>query len=247
MANVCPYCNVSADLAGEPVDAAGRLLRCTRCGTKWLPRFVAPADQSRGRDGNRPLEKVRMTGRPRFERVIDHVEPGGSWEARTATPSEFREKKKMRPEVNRGFAGGRGALRAWSGIVAALVLSLLVATLAVNSSIVGAASGDGMSQFSGLEIRLVRGVVERARAGLAVVVEGEISNITDDVIAVPAVRVSLLSEGVESYSWFVEPTETWLAGRRAVFFRSVHPAPPSGIDEVAFRLTERSATVIGMR
>ena len=190
-----------------------------------------------------------MTGRPRFERVIDHVEPRVSWEARAraAKPSEFREKKNMQPEVNRGFAAGRRALRAWSGIAAALVLSLLVATLAVNSSIVGAASGDAMSQFSGLEIRLVRGVVERARAGRAVVVEGEISNITDDVIAVPAVRVSLLSKGVESYSWFVEPTETRLAGRRAVFFRSVHPAPPSGVDEVAFRLTERSATVIGMR
>ena len=247
MANVCPYCAAPADLAGEPVDAAGRLLRCTRCGTKWLPRFGA-ADQFRGRESNRPVEKMGVTGRPRFERIIEHSAPERSWEARAraARPSEFREDTGQ-PDDQRGLSTGRWTVQAWSGVAAAIVLSLLVATLAVNSSIVGGASGDTMTQYTGLEIRLVRGVVERARAGLAVVVEGEISNITDEEVAVPAVRVSLRSEGVERYSWFVEPTETRLAGRSAVLFRSVHPAPPSGIDEVAFRLTERSETVIGMR
>lgn len=247
MANVCPYCAAPADLAGEPVDAAGRLLRCTRCGTKWLPRFGA-ADRFRGREGNFLAENTGMTGRPRFERIIEHVEPERSWEARAraAKPSEFREEPGA-PDARRGVSSGRWSLKAWSGVAAAIVLSLLAASLAVNSSLVGGASGDAMAQYSGLEIRLLRGVVERARAGLAVVVEGEISNITNAEIAVPAVRVSLLSEGVERYSWFVEPTETRLAGGRAVLFRSVHPAPPSGIDEVAFRLTERSATVIGMR
>ena len=258
MAIVCPYCTASADLSAEKIDAAGRMLRCTNCGTSWLARSRGEA--ARESLGDRPVAAKRIAERARFEKIVDadvlHVSKGVPRRPAVRQPPmpardpirkpEMATEPKIAPFTWR-FPLGRRAMQALSGGAAALVLAILIATFSQDSSVADAAPSEDLSKYSGLEIRLLRGAVERLPKGRAVIVEGEITNITGGVLAVPAVRVSLKSEGVERQSWSVEPVETRVLPGDVVAFRSVKQAPPIDVDEVAFRLTERSGTIIGMR
>jgi hypothetical protein len=232
------------------------MMRCTRCGTAWLAR-VTGEDHFGGESGERhPLPARRQ--RPRFERVIEHVgsdfaRPSPSRAAKPAKPARSaRPAVSAKPAVaansawpSRFFFLPARLLAAWPSVTAAVTLVAIVAVLSLHWS--GAMSDEGRSQFAGLEIRLLRGAIEPAREGRALAVEGEISNRSEGELRVPAVRISLRSDGFEVYSWLVEPTTTKLAAGRAVVFRSVLAAPPAGVDEVAFRLAEREDTVIGMK
>lgn len=245
MAIVCPHCAAPAVTSAKTVDAAGRMLRCSRCGTNWMPRI-----HGSGHADQRSLPMARKAGRPRFERVIDHADfkiPG------KASPQAAKPEMRARPNEPkpnpsdrryRGFA--TPALTAWSSAVA-VVLLVLVAFVAFDPSVVGASPDDGAAQFSGLEVNLVRSTTRRVHTGQAVVVLGEIANRTNEEIAVPAVRLSVRSDGEELYSWIVEPTRTQLAGGGAIQFHSLSAAPQAGFDEVAMRLVERQDISAGAR
>jgi hypothetical protein len=225
------------------------MIRCARCGTAWLARLHAD-DQYGSDGGERHAVQIRRPARPRFERVIEHVGPSF---ARAPSPRHTaKPAMAAKPAVAanptrtaRSLLVPSRLLAVWPSLTAGVVLAVIVALLSIYWS--GSASDGGTAKFAGLEIRLLRGAIEPAREGRALAVEGEISNRTDDVLGVPAVRISLRSDGVEVYSWLVEPTTTRLAAGRAVVFRSVLAAPPAGVDEVAFRLAERKDTVIGMK
>jgi hypothetical protein len=227
------------------------MMRCARCGTAWLARLHAE-DQFGGEGGERHALPVRRPARPRFERVIEHVDPSFARRSQPRAAKPVKSAMSAKPTVaanwawpSRFFMLRTRLLAAWPSVTAAVTLVAIVAVLSLHWS--GAMSDDGRSQFAGLEIRLLRGAIEPAREGRALAVEGEIANRSDGELKVPAVRISLRSDGLEVYSWLVEPTTTRLAAGRAVVFRSVLAAPPAGIDEVAFRLAEREDTVIGMR
>ncbi len=237
MAIVCPQCAAPAFTSAKAVNAAGRMLRCARCGTNWLPRI-----HGGGQGGQRSPPRVSTPGRPRFERVIEHVDADfpGKASPRAAKPAEPAESEPP-PSTRRYRPFAPSALTAWSSAVA-IVLAVLVAIIAFDPSVVGASPGGGTAQFAGLEVNLVRSTAKRIHTGQAVVVLGEISNRTNDRMAVPAVRLSVRSEGAELYSWIVEPTRTQLAGGRAIQFRSLSAAPATGFDEVALRFVERRDT-----
>jgi hypothetical protein len=227
------------------------MIRCARCGTAWLARLHAD-DHFGGEGDHRHPLPMRRPGRPRFERVIEHVGPSFARRSQPRAAKPAKSAMSAKPVVaansarpSRFFMLRTRLLAAWPSITAAVTLVAIVAVLSLHWS--GAMSDDGRSQFAGLEIRLLRGAIEPAREGRALAVEGEIANRSDGELRVPAVRISLRSDGSEVYSWLVEPTTTRLAAGRAVVFRSVLAAPPAGIDEVAFRLAEREGTVIGMK
>ena len=232
------------------------MMRCARCGTAWLARLTGE-DQFGGESGERHPLPVRRSSRTRFEQVIEHVGPSfGRSPQRAAKPA--RPARSARPAMSAKTAVAANSpwpsrfvllrtrlLAAWPSVTAAVTLVAIVAVLSLHWS--GAMSDDGRAQFAGLEIRLLRGAIEPAREGRALAVEGEITNRSEGELRVPAVRISLRSDGLEVYSWLVEPTTMRLAAGRAVVFRSVLAAPPAGVDEVAFRLAEREDTVIGMK
>jgi predicted Zn finger-like uncharacterized protein len=240
VAIVCPQCAVPAALSAEVVSASGRLLRCKRCGTTWLARAKS-ADWFGNRGGERPELTVRRTGRPRFERVIEHGPPIGAGSA----PPPQRHHAEAPPGRGR-FALGR-VFGSWAGVVVSVFASALVAIVALQLSAVGAPSGEDLAKYAGLEIRLVRAAVEPARSGRAVVVIGEIVNRTGKAMAVPAVRIALLSRGSERRSWYHAPAETRLAAGQATLFRSTLATPPADVDAVTFRLAERQDMIAGMR
>jgi predicted Zn finger-like uncharacterized protein len=243
VAIVCPHCAAPAVTSAGAVDAAGRMLRCARCGTKWLSRI-----QGGGRRDQPSLPRVSKPGRPRFERVIDHVDLDfpGTVSPRAAKPERRAEPSgpKSRSAAWRYPRFATAALTAWSSAVA-VVLLVLVAIVAFDPSVVGASPDDGAAQFSGLEVNLVRSTTRRVHTGQAVVVLGEIANRTSEEIAVPAVRLSVRSDGEELYSWIVEPTKTQLAGGSAIQFQSLSTAPMASFDEVALRFVERQDISVG--
>jgi predicted Zn finger-like uncharacterized protein len=254
----CPQCAAPAAFSAEALDPVGRMVRCGRCGTAWLARFHSD-DRYANPRAERSLPAVRPSGRPRFEQIVEHV--GASFfskaQPQPAKPSKPSRAPRMAKPQNPAMAprttfdwalliSGRRAFQLWSATIAAVILVAVVAVMTLNMSLGGSAHGE-MKQFAGLEIKLLRGALEHARNGQVLAVEGEISNRTSDVIEVPAVRVSLRSNGTERYSWLVEPSTTRLDGGGALTFRSVLAAPPAGVDEVAFRLTERRNTIVGMR
>jgi predicted Zn finger-like uncharacterized protein len=254
VATACPHCAAPANLSPEALEASGRMMRCARCGTAWLAR-VTGEDPFGSESGEPRSLPVRQPARPRFERVIEHVGPSfarpqASRAAKTAKPAMSAKPARAAVAANSAWPSRfvmlpTRLLAAWPSVTAVVTLVAIVAVLSLHWS--GAMSDDGRSQFAGLEIRLLRGAIEPAREGRALAVEGEISNRSGGELRVPAVRISLRSDGLEVYSWLVEPTTTKLAAGRAVVFRSVLAAPPSGVDEVAFRLAEREDTVIGMK
>jgi predicted Zn finger-like uncharacterized protein len=256
----CPHCAAPAAFSAEALDPVGRMVRCARCGTAWLARFHSNDQYGTAGAKSSPLPAVRRSGRPRFEQVVEHI--GASFSPKTppASAKPRRPARSTGPVKPPKFAKsarpafdwlrlvtGRRAFQRWSATVAALVLVALVAVLTFKSSPGGGAPHHEMKQFAGLEIKLLRGALERVRNGHMLAVEGEITNRTNGEIDVPAVRVSLRSDGAERYSWLVEPSTTRLDAGGAVVFRSVLAAPPAGVDEVAFRLTERRNTIVGMR
>lgn len=242
MAIVCPQCSAPAINSAEAVDAAGRMLRCARCGTNWLPR-VGDGKQHK----LRPLPTTSKPRGRRFERVIEHIDADFP---RMAAPRPEKPAGRVKPPPSssawRHLPIAKAALTAWSGVAAAVVI-VVVAVVAFDPSVVGASPGEQTARFGGLEVHLVTSAADSNRYGRALDVRGEITNRTDREIAVPAVRLSLHADGTELYSWIVEPTTTWLAGREVVHFRSQTVAPSAEYDEVLFALTERRNIVIGAR
>jgi predicted Zn finger-like uncharacterized protein len=254
----CPDCAAPAAFSAEALDSGGRMARCGRCGTAWLARLHSNDQYGTASGESAALPAIRRSGRPRFEQVVEHV--GASFAPKTPSAKPRKPARPAQPAKPPKFAktprpkfdwlrllAARRAVQMWSASAAALVLVVLVTLLTVNSSLFGGSAHGEMKQFAGLEIRLVRGALEPMRNGHMLAVEGAITNRTNGEIDVPAVRVSLRSGGSERYSWLVEPSTTRLDAGGTVVFRSVLAAPPAGVDEVAFRLTERRNTIVGMR
>lgn len=240
VAIVCPRCAAPAATSAQALDAAGRTLSCARCGTRWMPR-VHDREQFSGQRDQPGALPASKGGRPRFERVIDHIDKRFSEKA--PAPPKTPAEPDPGPPVRRRISMSPG-VTALSG-VAAVALFVVVSIIAFDSQVVGAWSDGRSSEFAGLEIQLVHGTTEPIRDGHAVNVLGEITNHTNDEIAVPAVRLSVQSDGGEVFSWIVEPTTTRLAGGGAVRFRSLFATPFDDFDEVSLRLADRRTETIG--
>ncbi len=244
MTIACPQCAVPAAYSAEPVASSGRMMRCARCGTSWLARLQG--EDPFGSDRRSP--QLRR-GQPRFQRIVEHAEPDFG---DTAPPKTFGRAGAARPDA-KAKAGLRlkpalsHGLAAWSGAGLAIVLAALVTATLFHSSNVDAAVETGAGKFSGLEVRMVDEGLKVVKDGRAVAVNGMITNRSEAVLDVPAVRVSLKAKGTELYTWTVEPTTTRLAAGGSIQFKSALAAPPAGIDEVAFRLADRREIIVGMR
>jgi predicted Zn finger-like uncharacterized protein len=239
MSIVCPRCAVPAALSAEIVGTARRMLRCTRCNTTWFARMHA-LDPFMKASGGSPC----LVARPRFERIVEHDGPSVSRQDRgqAVNPSEGG-KVGMSPTA-RGFRMRR-LVGAWFGAIVAVVICSSVTVLALQSAVVGAVPSVDTAQFAGLEIRLISATVEPVHNQNAVIVIGEVANRTNGDLAVPAVRIAVLSGGTERHAWLHQPAQIRLSAGEALTFRSFLTSPSAGVDEVAFRLAPRSNVAAG--
>jgi len=214
------------------------MLRCNRCNTTWFAR-VSASDPFMKEGGESPYLAARRLGRPRFERIVEHdTTTLRRQDQGQPVRSPESGQDGMSPTVG-GLRSGRRLVGAWFGAIAAVVIGSLVTILALQSAVVGAAPAVEMTQFAGLEIRLVSATIEPVHNQNTVIVIGEIANRSGGDLAVPAVRIAVLSGGTERHAWLHQPGQTRLSAGEALTFRSFLTSPPAGVDEVTFRLAQR--------
>jgi hypothetical protein len=134
----------------------------------------------------------------------------------------------------------------------AVGLAMALATLAVAAGGVGfrteiagilAGTSDG-GRYQGLEFGPVQTEIQRGRTLL---VNGTVVNRTNDVMALPAIRLAFRTDGNEIYSWSVEPTARTIAAGETIAFRSMVAAPGPAEGEVIVSLVSRQNDVVGLR
>jgi len=77
------------------------------------------------------------------------------------------------------------------------------------------------------------------------IVEGEIANIRDRAVPVPALRFALRGkEGDELYAWTIEPRQRVIEPSAAMNFRTRLASPPRGADDVLIRFIERAQKIV---
>jgi predicted Zn finger-like uncharacterized protein len=223
----CPKCATPSAVAAGELGAAGRMIRCQRCGTNWLARQIAgdvyrtpPVIARKPSPRRDPLiieGELVLTARPRF----------GPTKRYEAPPAVARRQAPPWPLQR--------------GLVVLVVGLVLIAAISVTAPIVAALPG-----FSGIFARATRVAIEglhskAIRSGEAILVEGELVNRSEETAAVPAVRISLRTSGAdEVYSWVVEPAVMSLAAGASVGFRSVLANPVPGAVHVAASLIDRA-------
>lgn len=197
--------------------------------------------------GEPPGLAVGGPQRTRFRQIVEHEGHDARRQAqmRPIEPIASRRNGRFHPSGVLGI--GRRLFGGWLGAAAGVAVCGLISILAFQSAVIGASPSVVTAQFAGLEIRLIRATIERVHNQKAVIVVGEIANRTDRDLAVPAVRIALLSNGDERQAWLHEPDESRLGAGVAMTFRSMMTPPPTDVDKVAFRLAPRSSTGIGMR
>ncbi len=263
----CPTCAARYELAGDEstLPPGGRPMRCSRCGHIWhayptegqaeiLP--PVPAVQ----DPPVPAVPAGETDSPREQAqlVPDPSLPSDTGGDDGHAPAEADAGLRARLAAQRAMSGrpARPGWRALHGFMIGLCLAAMAAIIQYRDNVVRAlpASADLYAAI-GLPVNL-RGLDFRDIAprrsfeeGLPVlVVEGDIANVRDERMPVPAVRVSVRGSGSEElYAWTVEPAQSALDAAGTMRFRTKLAAPPRGAEEVLLRFVERTRPSPGMR
>jgi len=226
MAIYCPQCATLSNVQSK-VGPTGRLMRCERCGTTWLAREHPDDPYRRGRARALPPPTDVSDAI-----VIEHV---GAAQAPKPPP--------WRPTPAKPAETGSFDLGRWQPLGAAFGGLLAFALLCVP--LVGglpqvAGAGRLPADADQLAFQNVRSETIEHGGASALVVEGEIVNLSGRNVSLPAVRVSLRSaDGAEVRSWLVEPSTGGLAGGGSVGFRSAVLASPVPASEVTLSLAAR--------
>ncbi len=235
---VCPSCAASYSLTEEQLGR-GRTLRCAQCRHTWFVSPEAPAS-----DGL----LVEAVPPPPVAPVVDQG-PSAEEPAPKSRPARPRKERKPRPSA---LALLKKTPR-WQAALAALLVVLGIATLQRRAVVQAAPQSARLFAALGLPVNLRGLALDEVRSQLALeseqsalVVEGEIRNVTHAERTVPALQVSLRNaDGREIYSWTAEAPRAALAAGESIPFRTRLVAPPlDGRDVlVRFARDETSAPV----
>ncbi len=267
----CPDCNTSytVDAATFPPD--GRSVRCAKCRNVWHavpympepdlippePAANAPAPPSRADRVEAPSgERALAESSESFGARI--VDDGGAEGPREISDVEHAAEQRARMAANHAGKGpkvryrgsGRRGLEAFA---LGCVLAGLVAAFHYREDVVRALPNSaGLYEAIGFPVNL-RGlefekVTQRRdfEDGVPVlIVEGEITNIRDRAMPVPALRFSLRGKaGDELYAWTLEPRQRVIEPSASMTFRTRLASPPRGADDLQVRFIARDRRIV---
>lgn len=232
---VCPSCASTYSLTEEQLGR-GRTLRCAQCRHTW---FAAPPAPAMSEAGNAPSLAL-----------------AGAGAAGAVAADAVAGRRARGPGVAEGLRrAGRTAWRRASGlglagILATLMAAILLAALARREAVVRAMPQTArLFAAVGLPVNL-RGIdFSSVRSGLvvdheqtALVVEGEIRNVTKAPVQVASLALDLRGEaGNVLYSWTVEPPRPVLQPGESAPFRSRLVSPPAEARDVMIRFAGAGA------
>jgi predicted Zn finger-like uncharacterized protein len=223
MAILCPSCAARQAISDSDLGA-GRMLHCNWCGTRWIAR---PYTEN-------PFRRISYAGGPQDISdaiVIEHSAPG-------------RSHRPLSAHSHVPFPRDRRLLKGLG-----IGLAVLAIFFALRVPLVAALPQDSLlAETADLTFERVHSETMVKNGVRTLVVEGELVNASASDVAIPAIRVSLLSPGgSEVYSWLVEPAKAGLAPGGSIGFRSAVSAPPVDASQVTLRLAARENQIIGMR
>lgn len=220
---ICRHCNGSFEPKGSNRFPTGTRRSCPGCGAATGPRsdgWIGPVIEAVALPRSRD-------GQPRTRAAAASRRIGTG----TTVPS------------------GRLTRSLPTAVAAALLLVLGIGATAFHRPI-GAAVAEvaGLTpKFDGFAFRGVRSETRPTREGTALMVEGELVNMTGAIAPVPAIRLSLHDGRTEVYGWSVELTRASLAPGEAIAFRSFVPVRAGRAENVVASLAERQGEIIGLR
>lgn len=214
----CPECRAIVPLAKAEFGRAGRMVRCARCGTRWLARSYAGDPYA-----------AAVTTPSADDEVADAIVIDDS-----PAPIAVAAYRHEPHAARRGLADGRlGILGAALAIVVTLGIfyAPIVAALPI---------GQLPQDVASLEFRQIRSETVEIGGASTLFVEGEVVNRSGRQVDLPAIRITLKAPaGHDVTSWLVEPTARTVEAGRAIGFRSALADPPRGATQVTLNLAVR--------
>jgi predicted Zn finger-like uncharacterized protein len=237
---VCPNCASTYSLTAEQLGR-GRTLRCAQCRHTWFAEASSAAPEPAPAEPEPPLQAAPETEAP----------PPPASPARRARPPAKAKAKRGLPAMSATSLGTalRPMLRP-ANLVAVLLAAVLVVGVAQRRKVVQLLPQTArLFAAIGLPVNL-RGVAfADVRSGLvidkdqtALVVEGEIRNVTRAPVQVASLSLDLRGkEGQTLYSWTAEPPKPVLEPGEAVPFRSRLVSPPADGHDIVVRFAADAA------
>lgn len=268
MTITCPNCGTSYEVDAATFPPAGRRVRCARCREIWhaeldmspvplqeiLPPGPAPADSFALQADPAPEPM------PHGARIIeDGPDEGGGEEAGPAVGIDVEQAARARDAARRaGRPRTRGRRRgarlgpAEAALIGAAFAAAAAAVYYREDVVRTFPSAAALYELVGLPVNL-RGL-EFANLkyrrdfedGIPVLIlEGEIVNIRNEALQVPAIRFGLRGRsGEEIYAWSVEPRQKVIEPAAVMPFRTRLASPPRAADTVQMRFMERGRRIV---
>jgi predicted Zn finger-like uncharacterized protein len=217
----CPACASEKHVPTGIFGPQGRMIRCDRCGTRWLARpyeGLLPVRRDAG-DVTDAIVIENSGGSPPRPRLPAPV------------PADREVESRWRPRIAVG-----GNPKTIGGIAAAVIgiaflWSSIVAALPGMSRL---PAGDAAQEF-----QKVRSETVGLGGRRTLFVEGEIVNRSADRVDLPAIEVTLKSEaGQPVRSWRVTLAAEGLAAGRTIGFRSALASPPEDAAHVTLNFSK---------
>ena len=233
----CPSCATTPSLFASDIGPDGSMVRCARCGTRWLARTY---DDDPYR---RPAFLSATTALAEVSEAVV-IEDG---------PPAFTRPRMLRPPPPLSARMSRGRRRPPVDRrlkALGLVFGVLAAFFVLRAPIVAALPqlGGLPAEVDRLEFQKVRSETVQLGGVSTLFIEGEIVNRSAQPVDLPAVRVTLRSAaGNPVTSWLVELSVPALAAGRAIGFRSALASPPPDAAGVTLNLARREGQTIGLR
>ena len=243
---ICPNCAARYEVDGSKFPAAGRKVRCAKCGTTWhqaVPQAEAEPDQAE-------IEAVVFEGRepepaPMPEPETFH-DPEPTRVARA--PVIDAEREEVFEEAHKPSAGKGGVLVAlgWVALVAVILLigfsaaSFRTQIVDIWPQSASLFSHLGMAvNTRGLDFTDIRHLNQTEDGQPVLVITGKLVNVGAQKRDVPPLRVTLSDANRHAiYDWSFEPSRASLAPGQAIAFRTRLSNPPTAARHVEIRFAD---------
>jgi predicted Zn finger-like uncharacterized protein len=246
---ICPNCAARYEVDGSKFPAAGRKVRCAKCGTTWhqaTPQAEAEPDQAE-------IEAVVFEGRePESAVPIPESDPEVFQEpepVRAAlSPTREIEREEIVEEASRPSARNGGVVVAlgWVALVAVILLigfsaasfRAQIVDIWPQSASLFARMGMAVNT-RGLDFTDIRHLNQTEDGQPVLVITGKLVNVGAQRRDVPPLRVTLSDANRHAiYDWSFEPSRSSLAPGQTVAFRTRLSNPPTAAVHVEIRFAD---------
>jgi predicted Zn finger-like uncharacterized protein len=219
----CPSCSARYDMPASHFAQDGAMIKCSACGYSWLEaRAVEIANVS--------VRQLAVAGAQPVE--TDH-EVRRLVEASRDAQDQFAARRRQR----------RKRMAAWSALVAAACLPLIVAGLApevtvryVPAAIVGYSAVGWDANVYGLDFRRVEAQHLIVNGARVLAVKGDIANISGHGRKIPSIRFALRDgASQEVYNWTLDSGARPLKPGEVTGFVTRVASPPETAKDLEIR------------